>query len=83
MIMVAMSMVPTAGQSIFSFVLRVTGTVIAMIASFIVWYIVGQHTPGIIVFYWLFASCAFYIVLKKPRFVIVGKSHSHLLMPCS
>lgn len=72
MIMVAISMVPTAGQSIFSFVLRVTGTVGAMVASFIVWYIVDEHVPGIIVFYWLFASSGFYIVLKKPRFVIVG-----------
>lgn len=75
MIMVAISMVPTAGQSIFSFVLRIIGTVAAMVASFIVWYIVDEHIPGIIVFYWLFASCGFYIVLKKPRFVIVGKLH--------
>ncbi|OJD30580.1 mfs transporter [Diplodia corticola] len=72
MIMVAISMVPTAGQSIFSFILRITGTVAAMCCSFIIWYIVDEHIPGIIVFYWLFASCGFYIVLKKPRFVIVG-----------
>ncbi|KAL1620009.1 hypothetical protein SLS56_009822 [Neofusicoccum ribis] len=72
MIMVAISMTPTAGQSIFSFVLRVTGTVGAMCASFVVWYIVNEHIPGIIVFYWLFAASGFYIVLKKPRFVIVG-----------
>ncbi|KAL1637039.1 hypothetical protein SLS58_009479 [Diplodia intermedia] len=72
MIMVAISMVPTAGQSIFSFILRIIGTVAAMCASFVIWYIVDEHTPGIIVFYWLFASCGFYIVLKKPRFVIVG-----------
>lgn len=66
-------MVPTAGQSIFSFILRVAGTVVAMVASFIVWYIVDEHIPGNIVFYWLFAACGFYIILKKPRFVIVGK----------
>ncbi|KAF2138664.1 uncharacterized protein K452DRAFT_233796 [Aplosporella prunicola CBS 121167] len=72
MIMIAMSMSPTAGQSIFSFTLRIIGTTLAMCTSFIVWYIVDEHTPGVIVFFWLFACCGMYIILKKPRFVIVG-----------
>lgn len=40
--------------------------------QFIVWYIVDGHTAGVIVFLWLWIFCAFYVVLKMPKFVIVG-----------
>ncbi|KAJ9293207.1 hypothetical protein DTO271G3_7930 [Paecilomyces variotii] len=72
MIMVAISMSPTTGQSIFGFVLRLVGTTLAMVASFLIWYIPGQKTPGIIVFLFVFATLGFYIPIKKPRFIIVG-----------
>lgn len=55
MIMVNLSMSPTSGQSIFSFVLRIAGTTIAMVASLLIWYIPDQKTPGIIVL--LLFSC--------------------------
>jgi uncharacterized membrane protein YccC len=72
MIMVNISMSPTAGQSIFGFVLRLIGTVIAVILSFLAWYIPGEKTPGIIVFFWLFVACGFYVPIKLFRFRIVG-----------
>lgn len=72
MIMVALSMTPTAGQSVFSFVLRILGTAAAMVVAFLAWYIPGQHTAGIIVFYWLFMSLAFYIPIKRFDLIIVG-----------
>ncbi|KAK7530871.1 uncharacterized protein J3D65DRAFT_639850 [Phyllosticta citribraziliensis] len=72
MMMVAISMSPTAGQSLFSFSLRIIGTFGAMCASFIVWYIVDGRIPGVIVFYWISAASYFYIILKKPRYVIIG-----------
>lgn len=72
MIMVAISMSRTAGQSTFNFALRIVGTLIAMIGSYIIWYIVDGKTAGVIVFLWLWIACAFYFVLKFPKMVIVA-----------
>ncbi|KAJ5915602.1 hypothetical protein N7466_011535 [Penicillium verhagenii] len=72
MIMVNLSMSPTSGQSIFSFVLRIAGTTIAMVVSLLIWYIPDQKTPGIIVFLFIFVSLGFYVPIKLFRFRIVG-----------
>jgi hypothetical protein len=72
LIMVSISMSPTAGQSVWAFFLRALGTVLAMIVSWLTWYIPGQHTAGIIVFLWLFLSMVFYIPLKRPDYMVIG-----------
>jgi hypothetical protein len=72
LIMVAISMTPTAGQSIFQFILRIAGTAIAMIVAWLIWYIPGQKTPGILVFLWVFVAIGFYIPLKRVDLIIVG-----------
>lgn len=72
LIMVAISMTPTAGQSMFQFVLRIGGTFVAMIVAWLIWYIPGQHTAGILVFLWVFVAIGFYIPLKRMDLVIVG-----------
>ncbi|KAF7718156.1 Uncharacterized protein PECH_005608 [Penicillium ucsense] len=72
MIMVNLSMSPTSGQSIFSFVLRIAGTTIAMVASLLIWYIPGQNTAGVIVFLFIFVSCGFWIPIKMFRFRVIG-----------
>jgi uncharacterized membrane protein YccC len=72
LIMVAISMSPTAGQSIASFVLRVIGSVVATAASLLVWYIVDGKTPGVIVFMFIYISIAYYIPIKKPRLTMMG-----------
>ncbi|RAH82234.1 hypothetical protein BO86DRAFT_409553 [Aspergillus japonicus CBS 114.51] len=72
MIMVNLSMSPTSGQSIFGFVLRILGTVIAMVLSLLAWYIPGKKTPGIIVFLFIFLTCVFYVPIKQFRFRIIG-----------
>ncbi|KAJ5752596.1 hypothetical protein N7520_009513 [Penicillium odoratum] len=72
MIMVNLSMSPTSGQSIFSFVLRIAGTTIAMVVSLLIWYIPDQKTPGIIVFLFIFVSIGFYVPIKLFRFRVVG-----------
>ncbi|KAJ5553882.1 hypothetical protein N7513_003841 [Penicillium frequentans] len=72
MIMVNLSMSPTSGQSIFSFVLRIIGTTIAMVCSLLIWYIPDQKTPGIIVFLFIFVSIGFYVPIKLFRFRVVG-----------
>ncbi|KAF1989874.1 hypothetical protein K402DRAFT_325398 [Aulographum hederae CBS 113979] len=72
LIMVAISMSPTSGESVFNFLLRVGGTAVAMVAGYLVWYIPDGHTAGIIVFLWVFLSMGFWIVLKKPKLAVVG-----------
>lgn len=59
----------TSGQSIFGFLARVIGTAMAMVSSFIIWYIVDEKTPGIIVMLWLFIFLEMYLFLKFPRFI--------------
>lgn len=72
MIMVAISMTRTAGQSIFNFTLRILGTAIAMVGSYVIWYIVVGHVGGVLVFLWLWIFCAFYVVIKMPKLLVVG-----------
>ncbi|KAH7067574.1 hypothetical protein BKA63DRAFT_522397 [Paraphoma chrysanthemicola] len=72
LIMVAISMTPTAGQSMFQFVLRIAGTAIATIVAWLIWYIPDRHTAGILVFVFVFAALGFYIPLKRMDLVIVG-----------
>ncbi|KAJ5291788.1 hypothetical protein N7478_001039 [Penicillium angulare] len=72
MIMVNLAMSPTSGQSIFSFVLRIAGTAIAMVASILIWYIPDQKTPGIIVLVFIFISAVFYVPIKLFRFRAIG-----------
>ncbi|KAL3476063.1 hypothetical protein BJX99DRAFT_146460 [Aspergillus californicus] len=71
-IMVNLSMSPTSGQSIFGFVLRILGTILAMTLSLLCWYIPGKQTPGILVFFFLFVAATFYIPVKQFRFRIAG-----------
>ncbi|KAK0248000.1 hypothetical protein LTS09_016886 [Friedmanniomyces endolithicus] len=72
MIMVAISMSRTAGQSTFNFSLRIFGTLVAMLGSYIIWYIVDGHAAGAIVFLWLWMCCAYYVILKFPKLIIVA-----------
>ncbi|KAJ4372705.1 hypothetical protein N0V86_008069 [Didymella sp. IMI 355093] len=72
MIMVAISMTPTAGQSIFQFMLRIGGTFVAMLFAWLIWYIPDQKTGGVIPLLWLFVAIGFYIPLKRMDLVIVG-----------
>lgn len=72
MLMVALSMTPTTGLSIFNFVLRVGGTAIAMLCAWLVWYIPDKKTPGVLVFLWLFISLGHWIPLKRPELLIAG-----------
>ncbi|KAI1333575.1 hypothetical protein F5Y15DRAFT_430813 [Xylariaceae sp. FL0016] len=69
MIIIAIGMTQTSGQSIFGFVCRVLGTLCAMIFSLITWYIVDGKTPGILVFLYLFLAFEHYFFLKYPQFI--------------
>ncbi|KAK3296349.1 uncharacterized protein B0H64DRAFT_442667 [Chaetomium fimeti] len=69
MIIIAIGMTMTSGQSVFGFLCRVGGTVIAMCLSLIIWYIVNEQIPGVIVFLWLSICINYYFFLKFPRFL--------------
>ena len=64
-IMVAISMTQTAGSGIYGQFLRFAGTALAMIASYIDWYIVDQHTAGIIVFAGITMFLYHYLLIKN------------------
>lgn len=70
--MVAISMTPTAGQSVFTSLLRIIGTVIAVVIAWLIWCIPDQMTPGIIVLFWVFISLGFYDALKRLDLIIIG-----------
>lgn len=62
----------TAGQSIFSFALRLSGTALALIGSYIIWYAVDGKAPGVIVMLWIWMLLAFCVILKRPKLIIAG-----------
>ncbi|CAI6080444.1 unnamed protein product [Clonostachys chloroleuca] len=68
MITIALGMTITSGQSIFGFLCRLGGTFLGMIFSLIIWYIVDQKTPGVIVFMWSFTFVEYYF-FKFPRII--------------
>ncbi|KAI9744784.1 MAG: hypothetical protein M1818_001709 [Claussenomyces sp. TS43310] len=71
MIIIAIGMTITAGQSMFGFFTRVAGTALAMVFSFIIWYIVDGKIPGVIVMLWFFIFIEMYFFMKFPRLIAV------------
>ena len=71
-IMIAFSMQRTSGQAVFSFVVRVAGTTLALVASYVIWYIVNGHAAGVLVFEFIYIACCFWILFNKPRYTILG-----------
>lgn len=53
MIVIVIGMNPTSGQTMFGFVARIAATVVSMVLSLIVWYIVDGKTAGVIVFLYI------------------------------
>ena len=72
LIMTAIGMDTHAGRGIFGFVCRILGTVVAMIASLLIWYI-GYRQPGAIipVFYIFLLFCTWFL-LKNPTLTMVA-----------
>jgi hypothetical protein len=71
MIIIAIGMSMTSGQSMFGFFGRVAGTTASMVFSIIIWYIVDQKTPGVIVMLWFFIFLEMYFFIKFPRFISI------------
>jgi hypothetical protein len=71
MIIIAIGMSITSGQSMFGFFGRVVGTTFSMIFSLVIWYIVDQKTTGVIVMLWFFIFLEMYFFIKFPRFISI------------
>ncbi|KAI1313492.1 hypothetical protein F5Y03DRAFT_100516 [Xylaria venustula] len=67
MVIIAIGMTQTSGQSIFGFFCRILGTLAAVVISLITWYIVDEKIPGIYVFLYLFQAASLYFLLKFPQ----------------
>ena len=63
---VAISMTQTAGSGIYGQAVRFGGTFIAMVASYIIWYVPDQHSAGIIVFTGVTMFLYHYPFIKNP-----------------
>jgi hypothetical protein len=72
MLMVALGMTPTSGLSMFNFFWRIFGTVVAMLAAWLVWYIPDEKTPGILVFTYIFVCVGHWVPLKRIDLIIPG-----------
>lgn len=72
MIMLAISMTAHAGQSIFQFLLKVVGTLVAMCASLVIWYMCDKKPAAIIPVFYPYLCCGFYILIKFPKYAIVA-----------
>ncbi|KAJ6025254.1 uncharacterized protein N7446_013835 [Penicillium canescens] len=70
-IMVAISMTRTAGSGIYGQFIRFGGTALAMIASYVIWYIVDQRTAGIIVFLGITMFFYHYPLIKHPDTLVI------------
>ncbi|KAE8143677.1 hypothetical protein BDV38DRAFT_276763 [Aspergillus pseudotamarii] len=68
MIVIVIGMNPTSGQSMFGFVTRIIATAVSLVLSLIVWYIVDQKTPGVIVFLYLANVFEYYFYVNIPQY---------------
>lgn len=72
MLMVALSMTPTSGLAMFNFFWRIFGTLVAMLAAWLVWYIPDQKTPGVLVVLYIFIFAGHWVLLKRVDLLIAG-----------
>ncbi|RDH38219.1 hypothetical protein BDQ94DRAFT_156886 [Aspergillus welwitschiae] len=68
MIVIVIGMNPTSGQTMFGFIARIAATAVSLVLSLIVWYIVDQKTPGVIVFLYLANVFEYYFYVKVPQY---------------
>jgi hypothetical protein len=67
--MVVISMSFDAGQSVFEFSLRIAGTLMAMCASLVIWYVCDGKTGAIIPVLFVYLVVMFYFVISYPQYL--------------
>ncbi|PWY75463.1 MFS transporter [Aspergillus heteromorphus CBS 117.55] len=68
MIVIVIGMNPTSGQTMFGFIARIVATAFSVVLSLIVWYIVDEKTPGVIVFLYLANVLEYYFYVNFPQY---------------
>lgn len=63
---ILLSMGRTSGSSTFLLIGRLLGTTASMVASYVIWYIVDQRTPGVLVFTWLWFMVISFLTVRFP-----------------
>ncbi|KAF2863186.1 hypothetical protein K470DRAFT_211067 [Piedraia hortae CBS 480.64] len=71
-IICSISMSPSAGQTLRAFMLRALGTVLAIVMSFIAYYIVDGKAAGVLVFFFVFLHVGVWVLLKHPEYTVAG-----------
>ncbi|KAK3615251.1 hypothetical protein LTR56_026706 [Elasticomyces elasticus] len=60
----------SAGQSGVSYVLRILGSLAALIICYLVWYIPNGHVAGVIILMWFASFIQMYFLIRWPRYII-------------
>ncbi|KAM3551408.1 hypothetical protein ARSEF4850_007887 [Beauveria asiatica] len=68
---ILLSMVRTSGSSTFLLMGRLLGTMASMVASYIIWYIVDQRTPGVLVLMWLWFMVISFLIVRFPALLSI------------
>ncbi|KAK9237144.1 hypothetical protein V1525DRAFT_173673 [Lipomyces kononenkoae] len=71
-VMTAIAMNNTTGQTTYNFILRVLASLAGTIGSYVVWYIVDGHTAGVIVFMFIYMAGSFYFCVVKPKYTLLA-----------
>lgn len=72
MIMTAISMDPHSGPGVFGFGARIIGTIVAMTASIVIWYMCDHNHAGILVVFWIYQGGTFVFLFSKPQYAMVA-----------
>ncbi|OKL60136.1 hypothetical protein UA08_04566 [Talaromyces atroroseus] len=64
---IIISMNPTSGETFLMLMSRILGTAVSLVLSLIVWYIVDQNFPGVIIFLYFANMIEYYFYVKHPE----------------
>ncbi|KAF1982765.1 hypothetical protein K402DRAFT_339639 [Aulographum hederae CBS 113979] len=70
-VMIPISMSPTAGTAIYGFVGRALGVAAAMLLAYVNWYIVDGKVAGVVVMFFLCMMLYYFLLLRYPRFIVL------------
>ncbi|KAF2817756.1 uncharacterized protein BDZ99DRAFT_565457 [Mytilinidion resinicola] len=70
-VMIPISMSPTAGTAIYGFIGRALGVGVAMLLAYVNWYIVAGRAGGVVVFFFISMMLYYFLILKYPRFIVL------------
>lgn len=70
-VMIPISMSPTAGTAIYGFVGRASGVTAAMLLAYVNWYVVDGKPGGVLVMFFLSMMVYYGLLIKYPRYIVL------------